>query len=94
MDTVHCGLDMWEIGIIPSLFSNSGTWSELNESHLEELSKIQDYFLKRLPHLPNSTPKPALLYDTETPKMKYRILKNILNFTKHVAMSEPNTLGH
>ena len=30
---VQCGLDLWEICIIPSLLSNSGTWSGLKDCH-------------------------------------------------------------
>ena len=90
---LQSGLDLWEIGIIPSLLSNSGTWSGLKNTNIKELDEIQDYFLKRLLLVPSSTPKPALLYDTETLKMKYRIKKNILNFVKHTAMLEPNCLA-
>ena len=90
---LQSGLDLWEIGIIPSLLSNSGTWAGLKTSHLKELDEIQEYFLKRLLSVPNSTPKPALLHDTETLKMKSRIHKNILNFVKHTSMLDTNDLA-
>ena len=58
---LQCGLDLFEIVLIPSLLSNSSCWQGLLESHLKELDELQDYFLQRLFQVPKSTPKPALL---------------------------------
>ena len=90
---IRCGLDLWEICIVPSLLSNSGTWSEIRDCHYRELDALQEYFIKRLLLLPKSTPKPALLYDSDMVKMKSRVQKNILNFVKHTAMLDSKDLA-
>ena len=87
---LQCGLDLWEIAVIPSLLYNSNCWSSLTEEEINNCENIQLYFLRSILAVPKSTPKPSLVHQWNSLLMKTRILKNILNLAKHIA-TLPNT---
>ena len=60
--------------------SNSETWVEITPKSIETLEEIQNYFIRFLLQVPVSTPKPALLSETELISMENRIWMKKLIF--------------
>ena len=57
---VQVGLNMWELSVIPFLLNNAGTWIDILDEAIRELDKLQELFLRFLPDVLRSTPKPLL----------------------------------
>jgi hypothetical protein len=55
-----CGLDIWELALIPSLTNNCGTWTQILQQSVEKLDKLQNLFLQILFAVGQSCPRPAL----------------------------------
>ena len=66
-------LDLWEAAVLPALMYNSETWVEITPNSIETLEEIQNYFIRCLPQVQVSTPKPALLSETGLISMENRI---------------------
>ena len=69
--------DLWELSVIPMLLNNAGTWTEISEVSIEMLENLQNLFVRLLMHLPLSTPKPVLTFDTGLLSMRHRIMRII-----------------
>lgn len=63
---IKCGLDIWEMALIPSLTNNCGTWTEISSQAIDSLNELQNMFLRNLFAVSQSCPKPALCWDTAT----------------------------
>ena len=90
---LQCGLDLWEVAVVPSLLNNSNSWTSLSKEVFNQCESIQLNFLRSLLSVPKSTPKPALLHQSNTMLMKTRISKNILNFMKHIVSLPESALA-
>ena len=87
-------LDMWEMGIIPSLMNNCETWTEIEDADITKLENLQNLFLRTIFQVPISCPKAALNWETGTKLMKFRIIEKKLNFTKYLQQCEETSLAN
>ena len=77
--------------MVPALLFNSESWIGITEAQINELQGFQDKFLRKLLHLPNSTPKAILHWDGEMELIKCRITRQKLFFlTKLMLKHESN----
>ena len=60
---IEVGLKLMKTILIPRLIHNSETWTNITKTLICELEKEQSYYLKRLLHLPDSTPTIGVLYE-------------------------------
>ena len=65
--------DMWELAIVPSLLNNCGVWTEISKATEDVLEELQNSFVRRMLHVPVSTPKVSLLSETGLLSMKHRV---------------------
>jgi hypothetical protein len=72
-------LDLWELSVLPMLLNNSSTWTQISDDSIELLEELQNMFVRLLMHLPVSTPKPVLTFDTGLLSMRHRIMAAKLN---------------
>jgi hypothetical protein len=77
-------LELWELSVIPMLLNNAGTWTEISESSIEILDELQNMFVRVILHLPVSTPKPVLTFDTGLLSMRHRIMSAKLNLAHYL----------
>ena len=56
--------DLWELAIVPSLLKNCGVWTEISKATEDVLEELQNSFVRRMLHVPVSTPKDSLLSET------------------------------
>ena len=76
------------------LLNNSNTWTQISDSSIEQLEELQNMFVRVLLHLPVSTPKPVLTFDTGLLSMRHRIMSAKLNFAHYLRMcGEDNLAG-
>ena len=90
---LKCGLDIWEMAIIPSLLNNAGTWTHISGQALESVNKLQNMFLQNLFSVSRSCPKAALCWDTATTMMQVRVEKAKLGLVHHIRSLEDNSLA-
>ena len=69
-------IDLYESCIVPSLLSNSGTWTEIGEAEIELLDEKQDTFCRALLQLPKSTTKPSLRASLGLLGMRWRVMES------------------
>ena len=81
---LKCGIDIWELAMIPSLLNNSGTWVQTSKQSIDKLNKLQNIFLQTLFAVGQSCPKPALSWDTALLQMGVRIDKSKLALIHHI----------
>ena len=90
---IKCGIDIWELAIIPSLLNNCSTWVEISSQSVEKVNKLQNIFLQTLFAVGQSCPSPALCWDTDTLQIKIRIDQAKLNLLHHIKNSDKDTLA-
>ena len=90
---LKCGLDIWELAMVPSLLNNSGTWMEISEKSIEKLDQLQNTFLQCMFAVSQSVPKPALCWDTATLTMQVRVEKSKLSLLHHIKNLEDTALA-
>ena len=90
---IMCGLDLWELAVIPFLLNNCDTWTEIDNEAIEHLEKTQNIFLRTLLATPRSTPTPALCWETGMSTMENRIILKKLAFYHHLLCLSSGTLA-
>ena len=90
---LKCGLDIWELAMVPSLMNNCGTWMEISEKSIEKLDQLQNIFLQCMFSVSQSVPKPALCWDTATLTMQVRVDKAKLSLLHHIKHLENTSLA-
>ena len=70
---IRCGLEIFNMAILPALLYNSETWLEIADSTVERLDRLQLILLRSLFAVPSSTPIPALSWDSGQLSMKHKI---------------------
>ena len=90
---LKCGLDIWELALIPSLTNNCGTWTQISQQSVDKLDKLQNLFLQVLFAVGQSCPRPALCWDTATLTMQTRIDKSKLLLLHHIKNLDPSSLA-
>ena len=88
------GLEIFELAYIPALLNNAQTWMEIDNGTIEKLESLQCKFLQILFATPASTPQAALIWDSGTLKMKYRIMESKLNFLHYILTQSDESLAH
>ena len=77
---INCGLEIFNIAILPALLYNSETWFEIADTTIDRLDRLQLILLRNLFAVPSSTPIPALSWDSGQLSMKHKINEKKLNF--------------
>ena len=90
---LKCGLDIWELAIVPSLTNNCGTWTDISDQSIEKLEQLQNMFLQTMFAVSQSCPKPALCWDTATLLMQVRVEKAKLSLLHHIKNLEKTSLA-
>ena len=72
---------MWELAIVPNLLNSWGVWTEMSKTTEEVLEELQYSFVRRMLHVPVSTPKVSLLSETGLLSMKHRVWSEKLRMT-------------
>ena len=90
---LEVGIDIWELAIAPSLLHNSDTWVAVNKQTLDMLDNIQNFFLRNLLAVPDSTPTYIMYWDTGMLTMENRIRKSKLLFLHHLVGLEDQSLA-
>ena len=90
---IKCGLDIWELAMVPSLLNNCGTWMEISEQSIEKLDQLQNMFLQCMFAVSQSVPKPALCWDTATLGMQVRVDKAKLALLHHITQLDNTSLA-
>ena len=81
-------------GVIqPKLILNSESWNQITDEDLKELEKIYSQSLKRLLHLPYSTPTKGLYSEMGILSIKSQIIKKRLMFLHRILNKNENTLS-
>ena len=88
-----CGLDIYNMAIIPTLLYNSEMFTEMSKDALGELEEIQRMMLSVLLAVPLSCPRPALAWDTATMSMQNRIHERKLNLIVHIISLDESALA-
>ena len=69
-------INEYKTKIATKLLNNADTWLGLNESHIKTLQNFQDHFITKVFQVSaRGTPKGMLWLDSQTLKMKWRIIK-------------------
>ena len=79
-----CGLDIFNMAVIPMLLYNAKVFTEIDQETLKEFDKIQNLFLSILLAVPLSCPHAAMSWDTVSMSMENRIYEQKLNFICHL----------
>ena len=87
------GIDIWELAIAPSLLHNSDTWVAVNKNSLDMLDNVQNFFLRNLLAVPDSTPTYTMYWDTGMLTMENRILKSKVLFLHHLVGLDEQSLA-
>jgi hypothetical protein len=90
---LKCGLDIWELAIVPSLINNCSTWTQISTESIDKLNKLQYTFLQMLFAVSQSCPKPVLCWDTATILMQVRIQKSKLALLHHIKNLDESSLA-
>jgi hypothetical protein len=89
--TSMAAIKLYKATVVPALLFNCESWIGITDAQITELQGFQDKFLRKLLHLPNSTPKAILHWDGEMELMKWRIARQKLFFlTKLMLKNESN----
>ena len=88
----RAAIKLFEAQVIPALLFNCESWIGITETQINDLQGFQDKFVRKLMHLPISTPKAILHWDSGREMMKWRIAKRKLLFLKKVMAKENSNL--
>ena len=85
-------IKLFEAQVLPALLFNCESWIGITDTQIKDLQGFQDKFIRKLMHLPISTPKAILHWDSGMEMMKWRIAKRKLIFLKKVMAKENSNL--
>jgi hypothetical protein len=86
-------IDLFNVCIVSSLLSNSGTWIGIKLKSIERLDALQNMFVCQLLHLPPSTPRVALRAICGLLGMKWRIWEEKICLVKAIREQEEGSLA-
>ena len=82
-----------EAQVMSRLLFNCESWIGITEAQINELQSFQDNFLKKLLHLPVSTPTKAILHwDYGMKMVKWRIAKIKLMFVRKMRLDKSDNI--
>ena len=85
-------IKLFEAQVVPALLFNCESWIGITEAQLNDLQGFQDKFVRKLMHLPISTPKAILHWDCKMEMMKWRIARQKLLFLRKLMFKENSNL--
>ena len=85
--------DLWNLAIIPSLLNNCGVWTEIDEKTVQSLEDLQYMYVRRVLHVPLSTPKVSLRSETGLLSMKHRIWEEKIRMVMAIKEMGPSFLA-
>ena len=71
--TSTAAIKLFKAQVMSGLLFNCESWIGITEAQIDELQSFQDNFLKKLHHLPVSTPEAILHWDGGMEMIKWRI---------------------
>ena len=80
-------IKLFEAQVMSGLMFNCESWIGITETQIAELQSFQDNFLKKLLHLPASTPKAILHWDGGMEIVKWRKAKIKLMFVRKMRLA-------
>ena len=83
---------LFEAIIIPALLNNCASWISINKTHIKDLQKFQDNFVRRVLQVPQSITKALLEYDVQMWPMEWRIKEKKLNFVRQIMLKDEYTI--
>ena len=84
----------WEACIIPSLLHSCSTWTQISRATENRLNNLQRWFVRLILQVPQSTPAPALTWETGLIDMRLRIWKEKLMLILHIRSLEGTALAN
>ena len=87
-------IKLFEAQVMTGLLFNCESWIGITETQIAELQSFQDNFLKKLLHLPASTPKAIVHWDGGMEMVKWRIAKIKLIFVRKIARRTTGAKGY
>jgi hypothetical protein len=90
--TSMAAIKLFEATVVPALLFNSESWIGITEAQTKDLQGFQDKFLRKLMHLPTSTPKAILHWDGGMELMKWRIAKQKLFFLRKLMLKDDSNI--
>ncbi len=90
--SIEIGLKLFKAILIPRIFHNCETWSNIGHKTIKEFDKVMLNFLKRLLHLPRSAPNLAVFSETGTLNAQHFIWKAKANFLYRIVNSRNTAL--
>ena len=90
---MQSAIDLYESCIIPSLLSNSGTWTEVGQETINMLDKIQDTFGRVLLSLPKSAQRASLQAALGLVGMKWRVWQEKILLAQAIRNQEEGGLA-
>ena len=90
---IRGAIDIWEIAVIPALLNNCESWTDMSDDDMVVLENLQNLFLRMMLQIPESCPKPAILWETGTTLIYYRIMETKLKFCKYIQQQDDSILS-
>ena len=91
---LETALILWEACIIPSLLHSCSTWTQISRATENRLNNLQRWFVRLILQVPQSTPAPALTWETGLIDMRLRIWKEKLMLILHIRSLDGTTLAN
>ena len=85
-------IKLFEAQVIPALLFNCESWIDISENQINELQGFQDNFIRKLMHLPASTPKAILHWDGGMQGIKWRIAERKLLFLRKLMKKDDTNI--
>ena len=85
-------IKLFEAQVIPALLFNCESWIGITEGQINDLQNFQDKFLRKLMHLPISTPKAILHWDSGMEMMRWRIARQKLLFLRKIMLKDNDNI--
>ena len=57
------GMEIWELALIPAILNNSETWTDMDDTAIAKLNKMQNTMCRILLSIPITTLAPFILWD-------------------------------
>ena len=85
-------IKLFEAQVIPALLFNCESWIGITDCQVDELQSFQNKFIRKLLHLPISTPKAILHWDAGMEMMKWRIAKRKMLFLRKLMLKDDSSI--
>ena len=90
---MNLAFEIWEAAVIPMLFYNSGSWTNISGKTMKVLNNIFNSFYRVIFRIGAGCPIPNFYWQCGTWKAEFFILQRKLNFLFHLANLPPSCLA-